>query len=374
MSLLSGSSGGTSASGNDAASPPVTATEEVAPPPALLAALRLLEAHDPSAAGSFDRAVAAEVSPAWRALALLGRGFCEAMSGSRAAARASIRSALREWAGADPGGCAVALAALGRALAAGPDASLSTAFLASAQRLSEGSPPVVLGAVLLELGTAAAESGEAHTAATRWEGALDGGDPRTQAAAAANLGRLAAARGDAAIADRMFERALEVADGPHVPVVADGLVSLASQAAADGRWEEVAAWLRQALALRQAEQDARGAAAILHDLGIAHWRRGQLHGATRCLEDCRASAENLGDDELRGAALCALAGVAIETGRLVVALAYAQEAALAARSTGQRRAVASVFRQVGDEARRQGSASLSGEAFRAAARILSEGG
>ena len=310
----------------------------------------------------------------WRALALLGRGFCEEMSGSRAAARASIGSALREWVGADPGSCAVALAALGRALAAGPDPSLSVAFLASAQRLSGGSPAAVLGAVLLELGTAAAESGEAHTAAARWEGALGGGDPGTQAAAAANLGRLAAVRGDAATADQMFERALAVADGSHLRVVADGLAGLASQAAADGRWEEADARLRQALALRQADQDARGAAAILHDLGIAHWRRGQVHGATRCLEDCRASAEDLGDDELRGAALRALAGVAVETGRLVVALAYAQEAALAARSTGQRRAVASVFRHVGDEARRQGSASLSGEAFRAAASILSEGG
>jgi hypothetical protein len=35
---------------------------------------------------------------------------------------------------------------------------------------------------------------------------------------------------------------------------------------------------------------------------------------------------------------------------------------------------AAVLRQIGDEARRQGSASLGGEAFRTAARILARGG
>ena len=77
--------------------------------------------------------------------------------------------------------------------------------------------------------------------------------------------------------------------------------------------------------------------------------------ATRSLEECRARAEELGDEALRGAALRALAAVALQDGRLVVALAYAQEATLAASTAGDRRAVAAVLRQVGDEARRQGS-------------------
>jgi tetratricopeptide (TPR) repeat protein len=346
----------------------------VPPPAPFLTAVHLLGAHGAGAAESFDRLLSAETSPAWRALALLGRGLCEEMSGSRVAAQASVRSALEQWAVADPGACAVALAALGRVLATGPDGALGAAFLASAQHLASGSPPEVLGAVLLELGSAAAENGEAQTAAARWKEALDRGDLRTRAAAAANLGRLAVARGDAATAEQMFGHAMTVADGPHVRVVADGLVALASQAATEGSWDEVDARLRQALPLRQADSDDHGVAEVLHDLGIAYWRRGQVHGATRCLEDCRAKAEDLGDDALRGAALRALAGVALEGGRPVVALAYAQEAALAAQSPGDRRMVAAVFRQVGDEARRQGSASLSGEAFRAAARILADGG
>ena len=374
MSLLSASSGGTSASGNDAASPPVTPAEGVTPPAPLLAALNRLRVEGAGAAAAFDRLLATEASPAWRGLALLGRGLCEEMHGSRAEAQASVRMALEQWAAADPGACAVALAALGRALVTGSDGDLGAAFLASAQRLSGGSSPEVLGAVLLELGSAAAESGEAKTAAARWHEALDRGDPHTRAAAAANLGRLAAARGDAAGAERMFERAMEVPEGPHVQVVADGQVTLASQAAVEERWDDVEARLRQAMPLREAGLDAHGVAEILHDLGISHWRRGQAHRATRCLEDCRASADALGDDALRGAALRALAAVALGGGRLVVALAYAQEAALAARTAEERQMAAAVLRQIGDEARRQGSASLSGEAFRIAARILARGG
>jgi tetratricopeptide (TPR) repeat protein len=304
---------------------------------------------------------------------MLGRGLCEEIAGSRVAAQASVRSALEQWAVADPGACAVALAALGRCLGSGSDGDLGAAFLASAQRLSGGSPPEILGAVLLELGTAAAENGEAQTAAARWREALEQGDLRTSAAAAANLGRLAAARGDAAGAEGMFERAMQVPAGHHVRVVADGLVTLASQAAAEGRWEDVERRLRQARPLRQADRDAHGVAEILHDLGISHWRRGHAHRATRCLEDCRASAEELGDDALRGGALRALAAVALEGERLVVALAYGQEAALAARSAEERQMAAAVLRQIGDKARRQGSASLSGEAFRIAARILATG-
>jgi tetratricopeptide (TPR) repeat protein len=371
---MSTSGGGTSASGNDAASPRVTRSRKAPPPASFLTALRHLEVDRSAAAVAFDRLLATEAAPAWRALALLGRGLCEELSGARAAARSSVRAALEQWAATDPGACAVAVAALGRAVASGLDAGLGIAFLEAAQRLSGGSPPEILGAVALELGSAAAENGEAHTAAAHWERALECGDPRTRAAAAANLGRLAAARGDAATAVKMFDRGLAVADGPHVRVVADGLVALAAQAAADGRWEEAEADLRRALPLRQADRDGRGAAEILHDLGIAHWRRGQVPAATRYLEDCRSGAEEEGDEVLRCAALRALAAVSLEGGRLVVALAYAQEAALAAGSPTDRRLVATVLRQIGDEARRQGSASVSGEAFRAAARILAGSG
>ncbi|MGD0371333.1 MAG: tetratricopeptide repeat protein [Candidatus Dormibacteria bacterium] len=373
MSLISPSGGGSSASGNDAASPRVTRAEEPPAPPLLLAALRLLAAGAAAAASSFDRVLAAEASPTWRALALLGRGLCEELNGAPAAAQLTVTAALEEWRAADPGACAMALAALGRALSTGSDADLGGAFLGAAQQLSGAGPPEVLGAVLLELGSAAAENGEARTAAARWQEALERGDPRARAAAAANLGRLAAARGDAAAAGSMFERAMTVAGGPHVRVVADGLVTLAAQAAAEGRWDEVDSRLRQALPLRRADADDRGVAEVLHDLGIAYWRLDQLQRATRSLEECRARAEELGDEALRGAALRALAAVALQDGRLVVALAYAQEATLVASTSGDRHAVAGVLRQVGEEARRQGSDSLSGEAFRAAAGILAGG-
>ena len=108
MSLMSASGGGTSASGNDAASPPVTPAEGVPPPAPLLAALNRLRVEGAGAAAAFDRLLAAEASPAWRGLALLGRGLCEEMHGSRAEAQVSVRSALEQWAAADPGACAVA--------------------------------------------------------------------------------------------------------------------------------------------------------------------------------------------------------------------------------------------------------------------------
>jgi tetratricopeptide (TPR) repeat protein len=340
------------------------------PPASFLTALRHLEVDRSAAAVAFERLLATEASPAWRALALLGRGLCEELSGARAAARSSVRAALQQWAATDPGACAVAVAALGRSVASELDAALGIAFLEAAQRLSGGSPPEILGAVSLELGSAAAENGEASTAVAHWERALECGDPGIRAAAAANLGRLAAARGDGATAMRFLDRGLAVSDGPHVRVVADGLVALASQAAATGRWEEAEAGLRRALTLRRAGHDGHGVAEILHDLGVASWRRGQVAAATRYLEECRAGAEEAGDEALRGAALRALAAVALEGGRLVVALAYAQEAAVAAQDPDDRRLVASVLREIGDEARRQGSASVSGEAFRGAARIL----
>ena len=82
MSLLSASGGGTSASGNDAASPPVTPAEG-RPPPLLLAALSRLRVEGAGAAAAFDRVLAAEASPTWRGLALLGRGLCEELHGAR---------------------------------------------------------------------------------------------------------------------------------------------------------------------------------------------------------------------------------------------------------------------------------------------------
>ena len=370
MSLLSASGGGTSASGNDAASPGVTASDGASLPAPLLGAVGLLSLRGADAGAAFEEVLASEAAPAWRAVALLGRGLCEEMAGSRDAARASVSSALEQWARAEPASCAVALAALGRALSGGGHGGASAAFMESARRMAGGSSREVLGAVLVELGSAVAESGEAHTAAVHWREALELGDPQTRAAAAANLGRLAAARGDWAAADRMFDLALAVPDGAHVPVVADGLVALAAQAGSEGLWEEADARLRQALPLRQSDGDRPGVAEVLHDLGIASWRQGDLHWATRCLEDCRTAAEDLGDHALRGAALRALAMVALEGGRPVVALAYAQEAALAARGAEERRACAVVLQQVGEEARRQGSASLSSEAFRAAAQNL----
>lgn len=344
-----------------------------APPPApLLTAIGLLAGGSPAAAESFDRALAAESAPAWRAVALLGRGLSEELAGSPSAARASVRAALELWAGADAGACAVALATLGRSLAEGEESELASAFLKAARGLSAGGPAEVAGSVLVEMGAAAAERGEAGAAAACWREALECGDGRSQAAAAANLGRLLAARGDAEAALELFERALAVADGPHLTVIADGLVTLAVQAAAEGRWDDVDASLRRSLPLRQADQDGRGAAEVLHDLGIAHWRRGQLHAATRCLEDARHSAEELGDDPLRAAALRALSLVNLDAERLVVALAYGREAAHAAHTGADRRAAAAVLQELGDEARRRGDASLSGEAFRTAARLLAD--
>jgi tetratricopeptide (TPR) repeat protein len=355
----------------------VTASEalpESSPPASLASAIALLAAGAPGAGEGFEQALAAEATPGWRAVALLGKGLCEELAGSPSAARASVRAALEQWAAAEPGACAVALAALGRSLAEGAEQELAARLVGSARRLAAGGPSEVVGGVLVEVGAAAAERGEAGAAAACWQEALEVGDARSAAAAAANLGRLAAARGDAEAALRLFDRALAVADGLHLRVVGDGLAVLAAQAAVEGRWDDVGDLLRQALPLRQADADAPGAAAVLHDLGIAHWRRGQLHAATRDLEDSRRSAEELGDDTLRAAALRALALVSLAGERLVVALAYGREAALTARDDAERRAAAAVLQEVGDEARRRGAASLSGEAYRTAAQLLARSG
>jgi tetratricopeptide (TPR) repeat protein len=337
----------------------------------MTAALRLLGAQGEAALEAFDTVLAGEVTPTWRALALLGRGLCEELRGSAGPAAADVRAALELWMAADPGAGAVALAALGRALSRGGDLGAGAALLAAARRLGVGQP-TNLSAVLVELGSAAAERGDAEAAAADWREAMGGDDPRSWAAATANLGRLAAASGDASAADALFEKALLVGEGPHLRVVADGLVHLAAQAAADGRWDDADARLCQALPLRQADADNRGMAEVLHDLGVAHWRRGQLLLAARCFEDCRGSAEEVGDEGLRCVALRALAGVALEEGRVVVALAYGHEAGLAAPAPDDRRAAALLLQQVGDQARRRGDASLSSEAFRAAAQILSD--
>jgi tetratricopeptide (TPR) repeat protein len=343
------------------------------PPPApLLAAIRLLAAGDSGCREAFDRVLATEAAPVWRALALLGRGFAEELAGSPSAARSSARAALELWASENPAGSAVVLAALGRALAESRDGELSAAFLAAARRLSKGQPAEVIGGVLIEAGAAAAELGEAGGAAAHWRQALAEGDPLSRAAAAANLGRLAAARGDGEAALGLFDQAAAVDDGSHLGVIADGLVALAAQAAAEERWDETDARLRQALPLRQAVADSRGVAEVLHDLGIAHWRRGQLQAATRCLEDCRYAAEGLGDEPLRAAALRALARVSLDAARPVIALAYGREAARAAQTADERRAAAAVLQEVGEEARRRGAGSLGGEAFRTAAQLLAD--
>ena len=324
----------------------------------LLAALRLLEAGGgPPPPASFDRALAAEASPTWRALALLGRGLCEELQRRAGGGSADRRGR--------PGGVE---GGRSRRLRGGPGRSgprsldrvrTATSAPPSSARLGgsrERSPPEVLGAVLLELGSAAAESGEAQTAAARWQEALERGDPATRAAAAANLGRLAAARG------RRPRRGVDVRarhDGGRRAPRPGGRRRAWSPwprrrppRGAGTRWTPASAGRCRSAARTPTR---RGVAEVLHDLGIAYWRRDQLQRATRSLEECRARAEEVGDDALRGAALRALAAVALQDGRLVVALAYAQEATLAASTPEDRRAVAAVLRQVGDEARRQGS-------------------
>lgn len=345
---------------------------EPALPPSLLAALRLLDAREDAALDAFDAVLATEAAPTWRAVALLGRGFCEEVRGAHGPAAHDAQAALAMWVAADPAQGAVALAALGRELSRGDPPGAGSPFLAAARRLAGRGPAANFAALLVELGSAAAEGGEAGAAAVEWRKAMAGDHPPSRAAAAANLGRLAVAGGDATAADALFEQALLVQEGPHLRVVADGLVTLAAQAAEDGRWDDAEKRLRQALPLRQADGDRRGMGEILHDLGVAHWRRGQLKPAARSFEDCRSSAEEAADDALRCMALRALAGVALEEGRVVVGLAYAQEAGLAAPDVAERREAARLLQEAGDEARRRGDASLSAEAFRAAARLLSE--
>ena len=341
-----------------------------APPPPLMRGVSLLARGDHGeAAAQFERARAAGTPATWRALALLGRGLCEELAGRPAAARESVRSAVAEWAAADPGGCAVALAVLGRALGEDPGAA---GFLSAARRLAGGQPAGVLGSVLVELGAAAAERGEAQAAARDWRAAMASGDPASRAAAAANLGRLAAARGDGPAALALFADALAVDGGPHLTVVADGLAALASQAVAASEWESAEARLREALPLRRRARDARGSVEALHDLGVVHWRLGRHQSATRLLEEARRGAEEIEADDLRGAALRTLARVSVSAERLVIALAYAREAALAARTPDERRAAAAVLREVGEEGRRRGAAALSGEAFRAAGDLLAD--
>jgi tetratricopeptide (TPR) repeat protein len=341
-----------------------------APSAPMRAALRLLSWGDRGAAAAFDRALEGEVAPPWRAAGLLGRGLAEELEGSPHLADASLRGALEIWTAADSDSGALALAALGRALAAGIDPEMADTLMDAARRLSAGRSAEVIGGVLLEMGVAAAERGEAATALRSWQEVLDHADPRSQAAAAANLGRLAAVRGDTTAALQLFARAQREPGGPHLRVIADGLAALASQAAAEGRYEEASGWLRECASLRRRDGDARGVAHALHDLGIAHWRRGELQAATRALEDCRGAAAGAGEDAVAGSALRALARVSLDGESPVVALAYATEAGAVARVPADRRAAATVLREVGDAARRGGASALSQEAFRAAAGLL----
>jgi len=345
---------------------------EASLPPSLVAALRLLDAGGGGALEAFDTVLATESVPTWRAVALLGRGFCEEVRGEHGPAARDAQAALALWVAADAPEGALALAALGRELSRGASPDAGSPFLAAARRLGGQGPAAGLASLLVELGSAAAEGGEAGAAAVEWRRAMAGHDPGSRAAAAANLGRLAAAGGDATAADALFEKALLVGEGPHLRIVADGLGTLAAQAADEQRWDDAEKRLRQALPLRQADGDRRGMGEILHDLGVAHWRRGQLAPAARSFEDCRGSAEEAGDDALRCIALRGLAGVALEEGRIVVGLAYAQEAGLAAPDAAERRAAAALLQEAGDHARRRGDASLSSGAVRAAARLLSD--
>lgn len=341
------------------------------PPPSLAAAIAELGRGSPRAAESFESVLGVETSVEWRAVALLGHGLSEQLAGHPARAAASVRASLETWAASDPGACAVGLAALGRAVGECLDAALAARLLAAARRLAAGDPGGALGGVLLEAGAAAVERGDARLASASWEEAQASPNPAVQAAAAANLGRLAAARGETEAALELFERARQLPDGPHQEIVADGLVTLAVLAAAEERWDDAEETLRAALPLRQASGDARGTAEVLHDLGVAEWHRGRLHTATRCLEDCRREAEEIGDATLRAAALQALARVSLEGGQLVIALAYAGEAARVARDPEGREAAGALLREVGDTARSRGGGELSAEAFRAAAALLS---
>jgi tetratricopeptide (TPR) repeat protein len=342
-----------------------------APPASLRAAISELGRGSASAAESFEAVIGVETAEAWRAVALLGRGLSQQLAGLPAQAAASVSAALAIWADADPGACAIGLAALGRAVGESLDAELGAAFLTAAQRLSRGQPAPVVDSVVLEAGAAAAERGEARLAVACWEEAQASPDPAVRAAAAANLGRLAAARGQAEPALELFEQALELPAGGHREVVADGLVCLAVQAAAEERWDDASERLRAALPLRQAAGDARGTAEVLHDLGVAEWRRGRLPIATRCLEDCQRGAEEIGAAALRGAALQALARISLQGAQLVLAFAYAGEAGRVAADPEGREAAGELLREVGDAARGRGAGVLSAEAFRAAAALLS---
>ncbi len=342
-----------------------------AAPPALDAAIQELGRGSAVAAASFEAVLAVETAEAWRAVALLGRGFSEELAGLPAQAQASLRAALAIWATSQPGACALGLAALGRAVGDCLDAELGARFLAAARRLATEEPDGVIGGVLLEMGAAAVERGEARLGEVCWEEAQSSPDAAVRARAAANLGRLAAARGSTESALTLFELALQLPEGPHRSIVADGLVTLAVQAASEERWEEVDEMLRAALPLRQAAGDARGTVEVLHDLGVAEWRRGRLQAATRCLEDCQREAEEIGEAALRGTALQALGRVSLEGGQLVVALAYATEAARVAGGPGEREAAGGLLRTVGETARQRGAGELSAEAFRAAAVLLS---
>src|ERR1035441_7754108 len=99
----------------------MTLNPEAAPPPDMTAALRLLGAQGEAALEAFDTVLAGEVTPTWRALALLGRGLCEELRGSAGPAAADVRAALELWMATDPGAGAVDLAALRRGLSPGGD-------------------------------------------------------------------------------------------------------------------------------------------------------------------------------------------------------------------------------------------------------------
>ena len=324
-----------------------------------------------SAMRYFESGISEQPADRWMALARLGRGFCLEVLGNSSEAELEAHRAADVW---RKQGAAAAwtLAAVGHGLVEVDQATLGIAYLDVANRLaSSGADAEISGDVLVELGAAAAASSDVETASSYWRSAMQQGNEEAQACAAANLARVAASDGDTEAALRYMDRAMRLTHGPHLKVVADALVDLAGRSLSDERWFDAQTLLRRALPLRKMDAEPIAIAETLHDLGLAAERLGQYEEALHWYEDCRGAALTAKDIGLEAAALRGLGAASLRLGRVVVALACAQQAGRVARRRQDRESAAALLKEIGEIARRDGAAALFAEAMQLATQLSS---
>ena len=106
---------------------------------------------------------------------------------------------------------------------------------------------------------------------------------------------------------------------------------------------------------------------------MASERLGQYELALQWYEECRSEALAAGNIGLEASALRGLGASSLRLGRVVVALACAQQAGRVARRRQDRDSAVALLKEIGEIARRDGSAELFAEAMDLASQLSAAG-